>query len=227
MAEPIGSRLRKAWNVFRNKEEEAASYWTTDIGPAYYSRPDRSRLSFRNERTINSILNRIALDASSIDIKHCKLDDNGRYLKDIDSSLNRCFNTEANIDQTGRAFRNDMFLTLLDKGSIVLVPTETNKDPILNKDFDVESMRVGQVVQWYPKYVRVKVYDERDGQKKEITLPKRVVAIVENPFYATMNDENSTMQRLIRKLNLLDVIDEQSNQVFACRVGGIHIVERR
>lgn len=211
MAEPIGSRLRKAWNVFRNKEEEDASYWTNDIGPAYYTRPDRSRLSFRNERTIiNSILNRIALDASSIDIKHCKLDDNGRYLKDIDSGLNRCFNTEANIDQTGRAFRNDMFLTLLDKGSIVLVPTETNKDPILNKDFDVESMRVGQVVQWYPKYVRVKVYDERDGQKKEITLPKRVVAIVENPFYATMNDENSTMQRLIRKLNLLDVIDEQS-----------------
>ena len=211
MAEPIGSRLRKAWNVFRNKEEEDASYWTNDIGPAYYTRPDRSRLSFRNERTIiNSILNRIALDASSIDIKHCKLDDNGRYLKDIDSGLNRCFNTEANIDQTGRAFRNDMFLTLLDKGSIVLVPTETNKNPILNKDFDVESMRVGQVVQWYPKYVRVKVYDERDGQKKEITLPKRVVAIVENPFYATMNDENSTMQRLIRKLNLLDVIDEQS-----------------
>jgi hypothetical protein len=211
MAEPIGSRLRKAWNVFRNKEEEDASYWTNDIGPAYYTRPDRSRLSFRNERTIiNSILNRIALDASSIDIKHCKLDDNGRYLKDIDSGLNRCFNTEANIDQTGRAFRNDMFLTLLDKGSIVLVPTETNKDPILNKDFDVESMRVGQVVQWYPKHVRVKVYDERDGQKKEITLPKRVVAIVENPFYATMNDENSTMQRLIRKLNLLDVIDEQS-----------------
>ncbi len=211
MAEPIGSRLRKAWNVFRNKEEEDASYWTNDIGPAYYTRPDRSRLSFRNERTIiNSILNRIALDASSIDIKHCKLDDNGRYLKDVDSGLNRCFNTEANIDQTGRAFRNDMFLTLLDKGSIVLVPTETNKDPILNKDFDVESMRVGQVVQWYPKYVRVKVYDERDGQKKEITLPKRVVAIVENPFYATMNDENSTMQRLIRKLNLLDVIDEQS-----------------
>lgn len=211
MAEPIGSRLRKAWNVFRNKEEEDASYWTNDIGPAYCTRPDRSRLSFRNERTIiNSILNRIALDASSIDIKHCKLDDNGRYLKDVDSGLNRCFNTEANIDQTGRAFRNDMFLTLLDKGSIVLVPTETNKDPILNKDFDVESMRVGQVVQWYPKYVRVKVYDERDGQKKEITLPKRVVAIIENPFYATMNDENSTMQRLIRKLNLLDVIDEQS-----------------
>ena len=211
MAEPIGSRLRKAWNVFRNKEEEAASYWTTDIGPAYYARPDRSRLSFRNERTIiNSILNRIALDASSIDIKHVKLDEDGRYLEDIDSGLNRCFNIEANVDQTGRAFRNDMFLTLLDKGSIVLVPTEATPNPIFNTDFDVNSMRVGQVVQWHPKYVRVKVYDERDGQKKEITLPKRVVAIVENPFYATMNDENSTMQRLIRKLNLLDVIDEQS-----------------
>lgn len=210
MAEPIGSRLRKAWNVFRNKEEEDASYWTNDIGPAYYTRPDRSRLSFRNERTIiNSILNRIALDAASIDIKHCKLDKNGRYLKDIDSGLNRCFNVEANIDQTGRAFRNDMFLTLLDKGSIVLVPTETDVDPIFNESFDVESMRVGQIVQWHPKYVRVKVYNERDGQKKEITLPKRVVAIVENPFYATMNDENSTMQRLIRKLNMLDVVDEQ------------------
>ena len=211
MAEPIGSRLRKAWNVFRNKEEEVASYWTTDIGPAYYARPDRSRLSFRNERTIiNSILNRIALDASSIDIKHVKLDEDGRYLEDIDSGLNRCFNIEANVDQTGRAFRNDMFLTLLDKGSIVLVPTEATPNPIFNEAFDVNSMRVGQVVQWHPKYVRVKVYDERDGQKKEITLPKRVVAIVENPFYATMNDENSTMQRLIRKLNLLDVIDEQS-----------------
>lgn len=211
MAEPIGSRLRKAWNVFRNKEEEDASYWTNDVGPAYYTRPDRSRLSFRNERTIiNSILNRIALDASSIDIKHVKLDEDGRYLEDVDSGLNRCFNVEANIDQTGRAFRNDMFLTLLDKGSIALVPTETNKDPILNKDFDIYSMRVGQVIQWHPQYVRVKAYDERDGQKKEITLPKREVAIVENPFYATMNDENSTMQRLIRKLNLLDIIDEQS-----------------
>lgn len=211
MAEPIGSRLRKAWNVFRNKEEEDASYWTTDVGPAYYTRPDRSRLSFRNERTIiNAILNRIALDASSIDIKHIKLDEDGRYLEDVNSSLNRCFNVEANIDQTGRAFRNDMYLTLLDKGSIVLVPTEATPNPIFNEAFDVNSMRVGQVVQWHPKYVRVKVYDERDGQKKEITLPKRVVAIVENPFYATMNDENSTMQRLIRKLNLLDVIDEQS-----------------
>lgn len=211
MAEPIGSRLRKAWNVFRNKEEEDASYWTTDTGPAYFYRPDRSRLSFRNERTtVNSILNRISTDASSIDIKHVKIDDNGRYKEDVKSGLNYCFNTEANIDQAARAFRNDIFLTLLDKGSIVIVPTETDKDPRLNPEYDIRSMRVGQVIEWHPQYVRVKLYDERDSQKKEITLPKRNVALVENPFFAMMNDENSTLQRLVRKLNLLDVIDEQS-----------------
>lgn len=211
MAEPIGSRLRKAWNVFRNKEEEDASYWTTDTGPAYFYRPDRSRLSFRNERTtVNSILNRISADASSIDIKHVKIDNNGRYKEDVKSGLNYCFNTEANIDQAARAFRNDVFLTLLDKGSIVIVPTETDKDPRLNPEYDIRSMRVGQVIEWHPQYVRVKLYDERDSQKKEITLPKRNVALVENPFFAMMNDENSTLQRLVRKLNLLDVIDEQS-----------------
>lgn len=211
MAEPIGSRLRKAWNVFRNKEQEDASYWTTDTGPAYFYRPDRSRLSFRNERTtVNSILNRISADASSIDIKHVKTDDGGRYKEDVKSGLNYCFNTEANIDQAARAFRNDVFLTLLDKGSIVIVPTETNKDPNLYPDYDIKSMRVGQVIEWHPQYVRVKLYDERDSQKKEITLPKRNVALVENPFFAMMNDENSTLQRLVRKLNLLDVIDEQS-----------------
>lgn len=211
MAEPIGSRLRKAWNVFRNKEQEDASYWTTDTGPAYFYRPDRSRLSFRNERTtVNSILNRISADASSIDIKHVKTDDSSRYKEDVKSGLNYCFNTEANIDQAARAFRNDVFLTLLDKGSIVIVPTETDKDPRLNPEYDIRSMRVGQVIEWHPQYVRVKLYDERDSQKKEITLPKRNVALVENPFFAMMNDENSTLQRLVRKLNLLDVIDEQS-----------------
>lgn len=211
MAEPIGSRLRKAWNVFRNKEQEDASYWTTDTGPAYFYRPDRSRLSFRNERTtVNSILNRISADASSIDIKHVKIDKNGRYKEDVKSGLNYCFNTEANVDQAARAFRNDIFLTLLDKGSIVIVPTETDKDPRLNPEYDIRSMRVGQVIEWHPQYVRIKLYDERDSQKKEITLPKRNVALVENPFFAMMNDENSTLQRLVRKLNLLDVIDEQS-----------------
>lgn len=215
MAEPIGSRLRKAWNVFRNRNQEDASYWTTDSGPAYYYRPDRSRLSFRNERTtINSVLNRMSADAASIDIRHVKLDDDGRYKEGIDSGLNRCFNVEANLDQAARAFKNDIYLTLLDKGTIVIVPMDTDKDPAFvnpeTDSYDILSMRVGQVVQWHPEYVRVKVYDQRDGQKKEITLPKREVAIIENPFYAMMNDENSTMQRLIRKLNLLDVIDEQS-----------------
>lgn len=212
MAEPIGSRLRKAWNVFRKREEEDASYWTVDTGPAYYYRPDRNRLSFRNERTIvNSILNRMSVDAATIDIKHVKLDEDGRYLEPIDSSLNRCFNVEANIDQTGRAFRNDIYLTLLDKGTIAIVPTVTKGDPIINPDkYEIYSMRVGQIIEWHPEYVRVKLYDDRDGQKKEIMLSKREVAIVENPFYSTMNDENSTLQRLIRKLNLLDVIDDQS-----------------
>ena len=215
MAEPIGSRLRKAWNVFRNRNQEDASYWTTDSGPTYYYRPDRSRLSFRNERTtINSVLNRMSADAASIDIRHVKLDEDGRYKEGVDSGLNRCFNVEANLDQAARAFKNDIYLTLLDKGTIVIVPMETDKDPAFvnpeTDSYDILSMRVGQVVQWHPEYVRVKVYDQRDGQKKEITLPKREVAIIDNPFYAMMNDENSTMQRLIRKLNLLDVIDEQS-----------------
>ena len=215
MAEPIGSRLRKAWNVFRNRNQEDASYWTTDSGPAYYYRPDRSRLSFRNERTtINSVLNRMSADAASIDIRHVKLDEDGRYKEGVDSGLNRCFNVEANLDQAARAFKNDIYLTLLDKGTIVIVPMDTDKDPAFvnpeTDSYDILSMRVGQVVQWHPEYVRVKVYDQRDGQKKEITLSKREVAIIENPFYAMMNDENSTMQRLIRKLNLLDVIDEQS-----------------
>lgn len=211
MAEPIGSRLRKAWNVFRNKEQEDASYWTTDTGPAYFYRPDRSRLSFRNERTtVNSILNRISVDAATIDIKHVKLDENGRYKEDVDSGLDYCFSTEANVDQAARAFRNDVFLTLLDKGSIAIVPTETDKDPNLNPDYDIKSMRVGQVIEWHPQHVKVRLYDERDSQKKEITLLKRNVALVENPFFAMMNDENSTLQRLVRKLNLLDVIDEQS-----------------
>lgn len=207
MAIPIRDRLRKALNVFREKEEEASNYWVNDVGPTYFYRPDRNRLKYRHERTIiNSILNRISLDAGSIDIKHVELDEDGRYLKDIDSGLNYCLNVEANVDQAGRAFRNDIFLTLLDKGVIAVVPTYTDQtDP-----YDIYEMRVGEIIEWMPQHVRVRLYDDRDGQKKEIVLAKRSVAIVENPFYATMNDENSTMQRLIRKLNLLDVIDEQS-----------------
>lgn len=207
MAIPIRDRLRKALNVFREKEEEASNYWVNDVGPTYFYRPDRNRLKYRHERTIiNSILNRISLDAGSIDIKHVELDEDGRYLKDVDSGLNYCLNVEANVDQAGRAFRNDIFLTLLDKGAIAIVPTYTGQ----TNPYDIYEMRVGEIIEWMPQHVRVRLYDDRDGQKKEIVLAKRSVAIVENPFYATMNDENSTMQRLIRKLNLLDVIDEQS-----------------
>lgn len=210
MADSWTSRLKKAWDVFRSKEKEDASYNIWDIGPSFTRRPDRHPLGYRNERTIiNAILNRIALDAASIDIQHVKLDENGRYSEPVDSLLNNCFNIEANLDQTGRAFKNDIYLTLLDKGHIVIVPTLTDKNPEEGK-YDIYSMRVGTVVEWYPEHVKVKLYDERVGKNKEITLSKRDVAIVENPFYATMNDQNSTLQRLIRKLNLLDVIDEQS-----------------
>ena len=209
MADSWMSRLRKAWNVFR-KTEEASYYEYQDPGPSFYRRPDRHPLGYRNERTIiNAILNRMALDAASIDIKHVKLDEDGRYLETIDSSLNDCFNIEANIDQTGRAFKNDIYLTLLDKGHIAIVPVLTDKNPD-DGEYEIYSMRVGTITQWYPNNVKVRLYDERDGHNKEIVLPKSDVAIIENPFYATMNDQNSTMQRLIRKLNLLDVIDEQS-----------------
>jgi hypothetical protein len=211
MAIPIGSRLKKAWNAFLNKEQEDASYEYKDYGSSYFYRPDRFRLGYRHERTIiNAVINRIALDCASIDIKHVKLDENGRYLEDVDSGLNKCLSVEANLDQTGRAFRNDIFLSLLDKGTICIVPFETDKDPNFYDEYDILGMRVGQIIEWYPEHVKVRLYDQRDGQKKEIQLPKRNVAIVENPFYATMNDENSTLQRLVRKLNLLDVIDEQS-----------------
>lgn len=210
MADSWTSRLKKAWDVFRNNEKEDASYNIWDIGPSFSRRPDRHPLGYRNERTIiNAILNRISLDAASIDIQHVKLDEDGRYSEPVNSFLNRCFNIEANLDQTGRAFKNDIYLTLLDKGAIAIVPTFTDKDPDKGK-YDIYSMRVGSVVEWYPGHVKVKLYDERVGKNKELVLPKKEVALVENPFYATMNDQNSTLQRLIRKLNLLDVIDEQS-----------------
>ena len=210
MADSWTSRLKKAWDLFRNKEKEDASYGVWDVGPSYYRRPDRHALGYRNERTIiNAILNRMSLDSASIDVQHVKLDENGRYLNVVDSHLNDCFTTEANLDQTGRAFKNDVYLTLLDKGTIAIVPTVTDRNPNEGK-YDIYSMRVGTIIEWYPSNVKVKLYDERDGKNKEIILSKHDIAVIENPFYATMNDQNSTLQRLIRKLNLLDVIDEQS-----------------
>lgn len=205
----LGTRLKHAWDVFRNREPTFGSYQT--IGPGYSSRPDRPRLSRGNERTIvTSIYNRIAIDVAQLSISHCKLDDNGRFLETMKSSLNNCLTLEANLDQTGRAFMQDVVMSMLDEGCVAIVPVETNINPAESSSFDILSMRTGKIVEWYPKHVRISVYNENKGVREEITLPKKSVAIIENPLFAVINEPNSTMQRLVRKLNLLDVIDEQS-----------------
>ena len=204
----IGTRLKHAWNAFTNRDP--TNYYKT-VGPGYSLRPDRPRLSRGNERSIvNAIFNRIALDVASIDIKHCKLDDNGRYIEDVKSGLNDCLNVEANIDQTGRAFRHDIVMSMFDEGCVAIVPVDTTLDPKISSSYDIQSMRTGKVIEWYPSHVKVRLYNDRKGEKEDIILPKRQVSIVENPFYSVVNEPNSTMQRLIRKLSLLDVIDEQT-----------------
>ena len=209
MANTLGSRLKHAWNAFSNNRDPTITYH--DIGPGYSIRPDRPRFSRGNERTIiTSILNRIALDAAAIDLVHCKLDDNGRFVENVNSKLHSCLTLSANIDQTGRAFRHDIYMSLLDEGSVAIVPVETTMNPKVTDSYDICSMRVGKVVEWYPQHVRISLYNERTGRKEEVTMHKSKVAIVENPLYPVMNEPNSTMQRLIRKLALLDSIDEQS-----------------
>ena len=204
----IGTRLKHAWNAFTNRDP---TYYRQTIGSGYLSRPDRPRLSRGNERSIvNAIFNRIALDVASIDIKHCRLDDNDRYIEDIKSGLNDCLNVEANIDQTGRAFRHDIVMSMFDEGCVAIVPTDTTLDPKVSSSYDILSMRTGKVIEWYPSHVKVRLYNDRKGEKEDIILQKRQVSIVENPFYSVVNEPNSTMQRLIRKLSLLDVIDEQT-----------------
>lgn len=204
----LRDRIQHAWNAFVNRDP-TGTY--ANIGGGYSQRPDRTRFTRGNERSIvTSVYNRIALDAAAIAIKHCRLDANGRFVEEVNSSLNSCLNVEANLDQTGRAFLQDLYMSLLDEGCIAIVPVETNLNPDKTGSYDILSMRVGRVVEWYPSHVRVSVYDERIGRKREITVPKKTVAIIENPLYAVMNEPNSTMQRLIRKLNLLDHIDEQS-----------------
>lgn len=206
----IVDRLRHAWNAFRSNDRFVPN---VDYGGISYTyRPDRPRLSRGNERSIvTSVLNRISMDAAAIDIKHVRVDEEGRYKEDIKSGLNECLTISANIDQTGRAFRQDMFLSLLDEGHIAIVPVDTDVSPVESSSYDILSMRVGKVTEWYPQSVRVRVYNERVGQQEEIVLPKASVAIVENPMYAIMNEPNSTLQRLIRKLNMLDVVDEQTS----------------
>lgn len=204
----FGSRLKHAWNAFLNRDP--TNYYN-NIGSGYSYRPDRPRLTRGNERSImTSICNRIALDVAGINIQHCRLDANGRFISTIDSNLNNCLNLEANIDQTGRAFVQDIVMSMLDEGCVAVVPVDTTLDPKKTNSYDILTMRTAKILEWYATTVRVKVYNDRTGEKEEIIVPKSTVAIIENPLFAVMNEPNSTMQRLIRKINLLDVIDEQS-----------------
>lgn len=204
----FSSRLKHAWNAFRNRDPTNNYH---NIGNSYSYRPDRVRFTRGNERSIvTAVYNRIALDVASIGIKHCRLDENDRFIEIIDSNMNRCLNVEANIDQTGRAFIQDVVMSMLDEGCVAIVPTETTLDPKVTKSYDILSMRTGKILEWYPEYVKVRVYDERIGRKNDITLPKSIVGIIENPLYAVINEPNSTMKRLVRKLSLLDVTDEQT-----------------
>lgn len=203
----IGSRLKHAWNAFLNRDPPGSRYY----GCGYSYRPDRMRFSRGSERTIiNSIYNRIALDAASITINHVRLDENNRFDSIIDSGLNYCLNTEANADQTGRGLIQDIVMTFLEEGVAAVVPEKTDFDPRYSNSYEIYSMRVGVPVEWYPNHVRVRMFNELTGQKEEITLPKKMVALIENPFYSVMNAPNSTMQQLVRKLALLDVVDEQA-----------------
>lgn len=207
MAFSFGSRLKHAWNAFINNKDPTYR----NIGAGYAYRPDRVRLTGGNERSIaTSVYNRIALDAAAIDIRHVRLDENGRYLETIEKGLNNCLTVEANIDQSGRAFVQDIVMSMLDEGCVAIVPVDTDID-VETGSFRINSLRTGKVVEWFPEYVRVRLYNERTGRREEILLAKSAVAIVENPLYAVINEPNSTMQRLIRKLNLLDVVDEQAS----------------
>ena len=202
-------RLQHGWNAFVKNRDPTPSY--AYYGDSYFYRPDRPRFTRGNERTITtSVYNRIALDVASIDVKHCRIDDNGRFKSEITSGLNTCLNLEANLDQTGRAFRQDVVMSMLDEGCIAIVPIETTLDPKISESYDISSMRVGKILEWYPAHVKVRVYNEKTGKKEDIVVPKKTVGIVENPLFAVINEPNSTMQRLVRKLALLDQIDEQS-----------------
>lgn len=205
----LTERLQHAWNAFNNKDPTPRVF-NTYYGGSYINQ-SRRRLSFSNERSIvNSIYNRIATDAAAVDIRHVKLDQNGRYVETINDGLNNCLSVEANIDQTGRALIQDAVMSMFDEGVVAIVPVDTTIDPHQSNAYDISTMRTGKIKEWMPKYVRVEIYNENTGRREEVVLPKKMVAIVENPFYSIMNEPNSTLQRLIRKLNILDAIDEQS-----------------
>ena len=212
MPESIGTRLKHAWNAFTNKDPTAANHSQYFSVNSYGHRPDRFRFTRGNERTIvTSVYNRIATDVAAVSIQHVRLDENGRYTETIDSDLNTCLTLSANLDQTGRAFIQDVVMSLIDEGCIAIVPVDTTSNPNVTGSYDIQSMRTGKIIDWYPDKVKVQVYNERTMKKEDIIISKSAVAIIENPFYAIMNEQNSTMQRLIRKLRLLDFIDEQNS----------------
>ena len=209
METSLASRFKSAWNAFLNNRDP--TYYYRDIGSSYSYRPDRTRFTRGNERSIvTSVYNRIALDVAAINIQHCRLDENNRFVSVIDTKLNNCLTLEANIDQTNRAFIQDAVISMFDEGVVAIVPVDTTKDPDVTDSFDIVTMRTGKILDWYPEHVRVRVYNDRTGQKEDIIVPKRTTAIIQNPLYAVINEPNSTMQRLIRKLVLLDSVDEQS-----------------
>ena len=205
----ITDRLQHAWNAFVNNENRSRYY---DRGHISSYKPDRVRFTRGNERSIvTSVYNRLALDAASMSIKHVRLDDNGRFTEEVNSGLQHCLNIEANIDQTGRAFLQDVVMSMLDEGCVAIVPVDTTINPMLSGSYEINTMRTAKILEWYPAHVRVRLYNDRKGIHEELILPKANVAIIENPLYAVINEPNSTMQRLIRKLNLLDVVDEQTS----------------
>ena len=202
------TRIKNSWNAFRNRDP---TMFYNEPGMSYTYRPDRPRFSRGNERTIaTSVFNKIAMDVAAVDIRHCRVDGNGQYIEDIKSDFNECLTLEANIDQTHRAFRQEAVMSMFDEGVIAIVPIETKGDPILGTSFDIRSMRTGKIVEWFPRSVKIEVYNDRIGKKEKIIMPKKSVAIVENPLYSVINEPNSTLKRLVRKLALLDAIDEQS-----------------
>ena len=204
----IGDRLAHAWNAFMNRDPTTSNIYS---GSSYFNRPDRTRLRTGTEKSIiNAIYNRLSLDTASMDIRHVRLDDNGRYIETIDSYFNECLTLSANTDQTSRMFMQDVVMSLLDEGSVAIVPVDTTFNPNITSSYDILSLRTGKILEWFPQHVKIRVYDENNGVKKDVIIPKKNVALIENPYYSIMNGHNSTLQRLIRKLNILDAIDEQS-----------------
>lgn len=203
----IGTRMKNAFNVFMNRAP--TNY---NIGPSYYSRPDRPRFTGGNEKTIvTSVYNRIALDVASLNIQHCKLDSEGRFLNVVNSNLNNCLTLEANLDQTSRAFFQDVVMSMLDEGCVAIVPVETDTNPDETGSYSIYQLRTGKIVEWYPEHIKVRAYNQKNGRKEEFTIAKENAAIIENPLYSVVNEQNSTLKRLIRKLSLLDQVDEQSS----------------